>query len=484
VSAPRPPARRWPLAGALLAAWLAAGCTTGLRAPDLRGLYNRSARQHDVGRNPVIVIPGILGSRLRDEASDRIVWGAFAGNYANPTRADGARLLALPMHEGASLAELRDGIVADQVLDRVRVSLLRLPLEQQAYFQLLATLGAGGYRDQNLGLAGAIHYGDDHFTCFQFPYDWRRDNVENARRLHEFILEKRAYVRGELERRYGMRDADVRFDVVAHSMGGLVTRYYLLYGPRDLPPDDEPPAPTWEGTRYVERAILVGTPNSGSAEALLNLVNGRGFSWLLPEFPAAVLGTMPSIYQLLLRTRHRRVVDASGRPLDLFDPALWERLGWGLASPAQDAVLAALLPDAAGADERRRIALDHLRKSLERARRFHAALDVSAGAPPRTSLHLIAGDSERTAAVLRVDAMGRPTVAEHEPGDRTVTRASAIGDERIGGAWRPEVVTPIPWDRVTFLFRDHLGLTRDPAFTDNLLYLLLEEPRRHAPREG
>ena len=28
-----------------------------------------------------------------------------------------------------------------------------------------------------------------------------------------------------------------------------------------------------------------------------------------------------------------------------------------------------------------------------------------------------------------------------------------------------------------FLFTDHLGLTADPAFSNNLLYLLLEDPR-------
>ena len=42
--------------------------------------------------------------------------------------------------------------------------------------QLLGVLGVGGYRDMDLGLAGAIDYGTDHFTCFQFDYDWRRDN--------------------------------------------------------------------------------------------------------------------------------------------------------------------------------------------------------------------------------------------------------------------------------------------------------------------
>jgi hypothetical protein len=40
------------------------------------------------------------------------------------------------------------------------------------------------------------------------------------------------------------------------------------------------------------------------------------------------------------------------------------------------------------------------------------------------------------------------------------------------------VATPIDWTHVSFIFRDHLGLTEDAAFTDNLLYVLLEQPER------
>ena len=52
-------------------------------------------------------------------------------------------------------------------------------------------------------------------------------------------------------------------------------------------------------------------------------------------------------------------------------------------------------------------------------------------------------------------------------------------DERIGrGAdWSPGLVSPIAWDDVTFVFGDHLGMTRDPSFTDNVLYRLLDAPR-------
>ena len=53
-------------------------------------------------------------------------------------------------------------------------------------------------------------------------------------------------------------------------------------------------------------------------------------------------------------------------------------------------------------------------------------------------------------------------------------------DERETGDWRPGVVSPIAWTDLTFLFADHLALTRDPAFTDNILYRLLESPRESA----
>ncbi len=458
---------------------LLSACGGPVRLPDLGQIYDRVASHHDEMRNPVIVIPGILGSKLVNSQTGEVTWGIFGGQYANPETAEGARSVAVPMRPEASLAQLTDDNVPDGVLDRVRVSVLGLPLELQAYVQILATLGVGGYRDEELGSSGAIDYGSDHYTCFQFDYDWRRDNVENARRLHEFILEKKAYVERELYRRYGS-EREVKFDIIAHSMGGLLTRYFLRYGARDLPLDGSAPPVTWDGSRYVEKAILVGTPNAGSVHALRQLVSGIDFSVLLPAYSPAILGTMPAVYQLLPRTRHGRVVDdRTGQPVrDLFDPGYWERLNWGLAAHGQDEVLQWLLPGVGDRRERRRIALDHQRKCLERARRFHAALDVPAKTPEGLDLYLIAGDAVLTDAVLAVNpGHGGLSVREQEAGDGTVPRSSALMDERVGGAWRPILETPIDWRGVMFLFTDHLELTRDPGFTDNVLYRLLEEPR-------
>jgi hypothetical protein len=71
------------------------------------------------------------------------------------------------------------------------------------------------------------------------------------------------------------------------------------------------------------------------------------------------------------------------------------------------------------------------------------------------------------------------TVTAWQPGDGRVSRPSALMDERysVGVKWTPRLVSPIAWSNVNFLFADHLGLTRDPGFTDNILFLLLESPR-------
>lgn len=142
--------------GAVALALLAAGCVAGYHPPEMGGLYDRAAQHHGPERNPVVVIPGMSGSTLVDDASGRVVWGAFIGDYARPGDPADARLLALPMRPGASLAELRDGVRAVGVLDRVRVRVLGIPVRVRAYVQLLAALGAGGYR-VTWERAGLIH---------------------------------------------------------------------------------------------------------------------------------------------------------------------------------------------------------------------------------------------------------------------------------------------------------------------------------------
>jgi hypothetical protein len=103
----RPLARLILLVSAGLACW---GCSLGQQSADLSRLYDRAAQYHGVERDPIILIPGILGSKLTHAPSDTTVWGAFTGKHADPETPRGARLAALPMEPGTPLSGLRDSV--------------------------------------------------------------------------------------------------------------------------------------------------------------------------------------------------------------------------------------------------------------------------------------------------------------------------------------------------------------------------------------
>ena len=457
--------------GCLIAA---IGCAGKRSAKDLGNIYDSLAQAPDYERNPVIVIPGILGSRLVEEESRRVVWGTIDSRSTNPNDPEIAALLASPMVEGAPLASLRDNVVSDGPLARLKIRFLGIPIQVNAYEDILVTLGVGGYRDPS---REEVEYANDHYNCFQFDFDWRRDITESVVLLHEFIQQQAEISRENSKRRFGIDNPDIKFDIVAHSMGSLVLRYYLRYGTQPLPEDGSLPELTWEGAKYIERAIMIAPPNQGSTLTLKELLAGSKFSSFLPIYPPAVLGTMPAVYQLLPRTRTGLVVQKQdpSKTLDLFDPAVWEELEWGLTAPDQDELLQAMLPDAPDRETRVRIANEHRRKCLIRAKKLHAALDLPATPPPGLQLHLFAGSSEPTVEKMVVDMeTGEFEFPYKVAGDGTVTRTSAIMVEEVPGQQPLPRIYPIAWNSKTFIPSDHLGLTRHPIFVDNVLSLLLE----------
>lgn len=447
------------------------GCSHRPAAPDLGTIYNAAARQSHVDRNPIIVIPGILGSKLVDGDDGRIVWGRYGSGAIDHGSVEGMRSFALPV---SAVGWPRDGVKPAGVLSELEIE-WGLNFRFKAYSQMLAAFGAGGYLDPALVAADSIDYGSEHFTCFQFAYDWRRSCSENAALLGEFIEEKRRYVAKERKRLYGST-APVKFDINAHSMGGLIARYYLMYGGRPLDAKGEMPV-TWAGARHVDKLIVVGTPNGGSVYPFHDIKEGFRLSPVVPRFKAAAIGTMPSVYELLPPEQDGALIDEHSHPIPYYDVAEWERRGWGLLDPAHADDLAALMPETTEAAERHRRARDHLSKLLHNARAFHRAINRESRLPSGLELHSFAGDAVKTGSRVQVSAGGEMQIIDWIPGDGTVTRASVLRDLRKPDQAAGRLVSPIPWTSSYFVFTDHVSMTSDPAFVDNVLHLLLERPR-------
>ncbi len=437
----------------------------------LIGDETRKAFQYEgIERNPVIVIPGIFGSRLVEPESKKIVWGLFTGNemIANFSN-DQIRMISLPMAEGKTLAELKDKVVPVGPLDVVNVRVLGLPIHVNGYRDMINALESAGYNGE-----GCREDDGNYETLFTFGYDWRRDISETAKELDDFIAKKKAYLQKKYEELYGIKDYDVKFDIVAHSMGGLITRYYLRYGGEGLPEDGSMPAVTWQGARNIRKVIIVGTPNAGYLDAFTELLEGMVFAPGAPKIQPAVLGTFVSLYEMMPLKTMDMVVGANNESVDLYDPELWVRMKWGMADPRQDKVLVKLLPAAKSAEERRAIAIDHLKKCLKRSRQFMDSIRFDADPPEEVALHLFLGESILTNAVASVDEnTGKVKVTKQLPGDGKVTAKSALFNERQPDDSRLFMKSPIRWNSVTFLFAAHMGITNDPVFVINMIYALL-----------
>ncbi len=447
-----------------------------------RDIYRRAAQQPAGLRNPVIVIPGILGSRLADPASGRVVWGGPKEGYAKQDLADEVCMIAHPIDEGRPLHELTPSCKPDGIARKMQVKQGSLSLCVGAYETILEMLGVGGYiRALENQKQKGPEYGEGSIsTCFEFPYDWRLSIDQNAVTFGAFLERVVDFVGPER----GGTD-NVKIDIVAHSMGGLLLRYFMRYGPTLMAEDGAAPPLTWAGTERLDHTIFVGTPNGGALGSVKVLGQGLRKHPVFPPYDAALLGTLPGVYQLMTRVRHQRmsIAGVDGAFDGLYDADAWVEYGLGLASPSADERLRVLLPDVEDASTRRRIGIDHLRKCLHRAESLHKALDVPTERPPSVTAYLFAGDRKPTARLGEFTPQtGRFRELADGPGDGTVLRASVLLDERSDNDPHPRVISALDWDGVVFLPTNHMNLTKDRTFIDSALWYLLEKPRSKAER--
>lgn len=381
-------------------------------------------------RQPVILIPGTLGSRLYNVDTGEIAWGSFAATVSDLTDD-----LALPINR-PRLADNVDRLRAYRVLDHAEVLLSEGSGEVSFYAEIIDHLSSTlGYRPA---------YGKRFFAgqdLFVFFYDWRRSNVEAAVQLAEFI----ASIRRDLGA------PGMKFTFLAVSNGGLIARYYLRYGGADVVSSGGAvPAPTMAGLKDCARLICLGTPQRGSVDALNLLHEGYSPNPLARRYPPDTIFSLPSVFELLPEPGEMVFVGSGGETLepDLWDPAVWESHGLSVFNASeQDRLRNRIALQAGKGDDResmfrnemeRRSAF--LRLVLAHARRFRVAIDGPVEAPTDVILGVGTPTLARTGMVQDDDEWilhFRPRVpwdrydpmadAMYSTGDGIVTRRSGLG---------------------------------------------------------
>ncbi len=432
--------------------------------PDLARLY-RSNNHSLAEQPPVILIHGIMGSKLRDINSLEELW------FGN--------LLQLLF---SNFASIKLSINADS-LEPVQNQLEAYEIADQAagtdfYRAIIDTLqNFAGYQ---VSQPGQPQPGPKR-RLYVFTYDWRQDNHISAIKLSRFIKQ----IQQDHNR------PDLKFDIIAHSMGGLVTRYYLRYGETDVLNNNDFPM-NQDGAKNIRKVILLGTPNLGSVGSVKSFIKGLKVG--LRTIPTEVLVTMPSVYQLFPHSINNWIINTQGQALDhdVFDVATWRQFQWSIFDPkVRKRVIKAHDTKAQG--EQYLATLEaYFEKHIERARRFVWSLTIPVD-NPSYSLVVMGGDCELTPArlLLENDKNNQPILRLRpgdisspqpgidyealmlEPGDGTVTKASLLAREALDPTIPRHKYSYFPIDYPYFLCEPHSTLTSNINFQDNLLNILL-----------
>jgi pimeloyl-ACP methyl ester carboxylesterase len=316
---------------------------------------------------PVVFIPGFAGSTLcQKDPPKKRVWPGTLDH----------KELRLPLTETLNPSTLKHepcGIL------RELARFVKWPISDQ-YGMFVDHLKA-----QLAGDAGVL----------EFAYDWRLSVEYNAKELKR-----------RLDSTKGFAGRD--FDIVAHSFGGLIARYYIQNlggGPR------------------VRRLITMGAPQKGSVKTFEMLYEGWDNAavnlWMggAAEIRKSLL-SFPGFYDLL--PSYDLCCWFTGpmgeRQFSAFDPAAWQRFSW--------------YNDVFSSDADR----GFLKFQLQRARALHRDTLWKDLPPPHDTEHrlIVTGFIETTSRVQLEEIGGGPPNFIRTIGDGTVTLLSSSAGRQMG----------------------------------------------------
>ena len=389
-------------------------------------------------RSATILVPGYYGTRLTRVSDGTLIWISLTQALFG----DVPLTLPIPglgLHDAISLEP--DGILE-------HIPIVPLMYSVDGYGSMRATLQA---------------YGRGREAIVPFAYDWRDDVMVNVRKLAAVIQDLR--ITGT---------ADIR--VVAHSMGGLVTAYYLRYGTQD----PEQAVETWEGAAHITGVALVGVPFKGTMIAFRNSQYGVTIGLNRTLLRQTAVASFPATYYLL------PVMEADVLLTPTFAPITnairngnhWSAHRWGLLKPAS------LSEDVAFRREA------YTLQWLARSKRFSALLHkpVTTGRPLSIPMLSITGRGHLTLATGIWDQRPRTDAPSLIFDERTLTKALPQADPTVlfqdgdGTVTTESAMLPLAYThafRVTHRQYDagHAELMTRPAIQQDILAFLSTDRR-------
>lgn len=213
-------------------------------------------------RTPVIIIPGILSSYLnRNDDEKTELWPSL-----------GQALFGWPGDkylEELSLDEIGQPDLSYPVV--LPTDIIRKIRDKDFFDGLIKKLISEGYEENK--------------DLFVFPYDWRLDIRDSVDNIYSPILISLKDKITQIQNQTGSS----KVDIVAHSLGGLLSKYYIKN----------------YGLGKIDKFIDLGTPHLGAPSTLKTLMFGDDlgikFGWfgLKADRVKSISQNMPSAYQLL-----------------------------------------------------------------------------------------------------------------------------------------------------------------------------------------
>ena len=230
---------------------------------------------------PVIVLPGITASNLRDEypVDPDTVFSILSKDYAR-----------IALHPATSKWELIEPA-------RVRDDhIFVFP-----YGDLVAELRHS-----------LTKRADRPVPVFPFGYDWRLPLDVTEARLALFVdevIERTKLLPHYADAGYGTAKWPAKVHLVGHSMGGLIIAGYLQRN----------------GLGKVEKVATLGSPFQGSLEAPRKVITGEGDVGVVPPRPREreSARATPALYHLL-PSYTGAAKDQDSNDVDLYDPKNWQ----------------------------------------------------------------------------------------------------------------------------------------------------------------